>query len=88
MQRKLARWKSRAAVFHSIDWADYTRTVPTSPELRESEKRCRTVSINHLLLTLGPGAGIHPAMSYSHLARRIFVRARRLSAGVWDMRIR
>jgi len=40
-----------------------------------------------LLLTLGPEAGIHPAMSNSHLARRISSRARRLSAGVWDMRI-
>jgi hypothetical protein len=40
-----------------------------------------------LLLTLGPEAGIHPAMSYSHLARRISGRTRRLSAGVWDIRI-
>jgi len=38
-------------------------------------------------LTLGPKAGIHPAMSHSHLARRIAGRTRRLSAGVWDMRI-
>jgi hypothetical protein len=41
-----------------------------------------------LLLTLGLEAGIYLAMSYSHFARRISVRARRLSAGVWDMRIR
>jgi hypothetical protein len=39
-------------------------------------------------LTLGLEAGIYLAMSYSHFARRISVRARRLSAGVWDMRIR
>jgi len=41
-----------------------------------------------LLLTLGPRVGIRLVMNYSHLARRISGRARRLSAGVWDMRIR
>jgi hypothetical protein len=41
----------------------------------------------HFLLTLGLGAGIHLAMDYSHLPRRIFARARRLLAGVWDMRM-
>jgi hypothetical protein len=42
----------------------------------------------HFLLTLGRAAGIHPAMNSSHLARRISARARRLSAGAWDMRMR
>jgi hypothetical protein len=51
---------------------------------------CRTPPVVHtsiILLTLGLAAGIHLAMSYSHLPRRIFARARRLSAGVWDMRM-
>jgi len=39
-------------------------------------------------LTLGLGGGIHPAMSISHLARRICARTRRLSTGAWDMRMR
>src|SRR5215468_1376441 len=38
-------------------------------------------------LTLEPGAGMRVAMNYSHRARRISVRTRRLSAGAWDMRI-
>jgi hypothetical protein len=42
----------------------------------------------HFLLTPGHAAGIHPAMSHSHLARRIRAHARRLSAGAWDMRMR
>jgi hypothetical protein len=42
----------------------------------------------HFLLTLGLWAAMHLSMNYSNLARRISVRARRLSAGAWDMRMR
>jgi hypothetical protein len=60
--------------------------VPT----RDIGVDCRTAARDahfHFLLTLGLGAGIHLAMDYSHLPRRIFARARRLLAGVWDMRM-
>jgi len=40
------------------------------------------------LLTLHLWGGMHLAVNYSHLARRISVRACRLSAGAWDMRMR
>jgi hypothetical protein len=42
----------------------------------------------HSLLTLRLWAGMHFSMNYSHLARRISARARRLLAGAWDMRMR
>jgi hypothetical protein len=77
-------------VDHSITWSEMADRL--SPSALEGGARawCRTAARDahfHFLLTLGLGAGIHLAMDYSHLPRRIFARARRLLAGVWDMRM-